>query len=85
MDEPALAVFQVTKDLYPRVAELCNSTSSRVERAIRHAIHVSSINGDLETIKKVHGYTMNSDKGRPTNSEFIANVADYISLEEMEG
>lgn len=64
----------VTKVLYPEVAKRFSTTPSRVERAIRHAIEVAWDRGDLETLQKYFGYTVNSAKGKPTNSEFIAIV-----------
>lgn len=70
----------VTKILYPRIAEKYDTTSSRVERAIRHAIEVAWSRNNIETIKKFFGYTVNTEKGKPTNSEFIALVADRIRL-----
>ncbi len=70
----------VTKVLYPAVAKKFNTTSSRVERAIRHAIEVAWDRGDLETLQKYFGYTVSNAKGKPTNSEFIAMIADRISL-----
>ena len=71
----------VTKALYPAVAKKFSTTASRVERAIRHAIEVAWDRGDLETLQRYFGYTVNSTKGKPTNSEFIAMIADRISLE----
>ena len=71
----------VTKVLYPAVAKKFNTTSSRVERAIRHAIEVAWDRGDLETLQKYFGYTVSNAKGKPTNSEFIAMIADRISLD----
>ena len=70
----------VTKVLYPEVAQKFNTTASRVERAIRHAIEVAWDRGDLETLQKYFGYTVSNAKGKPTNSEFIAMIADRISL-----
>ncbi len=70
----------VTKELYPAVAERYDSTASRVERAIRHAIEVAWNRGDLEMINSMFGYTVSSRKGKPTNSEFIAMVADRIRM-----
>ncbi len=72
----------VTKVLYPAVAKKFGTTASRVERAIRHAIEVAWDRGDLETLQKYFGYTVNGAKGKPTNSEFIAMIADRISLEQ---
>ena len=70
----------VTKVLYPEVAKRFGTTPSRVERAIRHAIEVAWDRGDLETLQKYFGYTVSNTKGKPTNSEFIAMIADRISL-----
>ena len=70
----------VTKVLYPEVAKRFSTTASRVERAIRHAIEVAWDRGDLETLQKYFGYTVNSAKGKPTNSEFIAMIADRLQL-----
>jgi two-component system response regulator (stage 0 sporulation protein A) len=70
----------VTKILYPRIAERFDTTSSRVERAIRHAIEVAWSRNNIETIKKFFGYTINTERGKPTNSEFIALVADRLRL-----
>ena len=72
----------VTKVLYPTVAKKFGTTASRVERAIRHAIEVAWDRGDLETLQKYFGYTVSNAKGKPTNSEFIAMIADRISLEQ---
>ena len=74
------AINAVTKVLYPEVAKRFNTTPSRVERAIRHAIEVAWDRGDLETLQGYFGYTVNSAKGKPTNSEFIAMIADRIRL-----
>ena len=71
----------VTKVLYPAVARKFGTTASRVERAIRHAIEVAWDRGDLETLQKYFGYTVSNVKGKPTNSEFIAMIADRISLD----
>ena len=70
----------VTKVLYPAVAKKFGTTPSRVERAIRHAIEVAWDRGDLETLQKFFGYTVSCIKGKPTNSEFIAMIADCLSL-----
>ena len=72
----------VTKVLYPEVAKRFNTTPSRVERAIRHAIEVAWDRGDLETLQKYFGYTVSNAKGKPTNSEFVAMIADRIRLEQ---
>ncbi len=71
----------VTKVLYPEVAKCFATTPSRVERAIRHAIEVAWDRGDIETLQKYFGYTVNSAKGKPTNSEFIAMIADRLQLQ----
>jgi len=71
----------VTKVLYPEVAHRYGTTPSRVERAVRHAIEVAWDRGDLETLQRYFGYTVNSTKGKPTNSEFIAMIADRIRLQ----
>ena len=71
----------ITKVLYPQVAKTFQTTPSRVERAIRHAIEVAWDRGDLDTLQKFFGYTVNSTKGKPTNSEFIALIADKLQLE----
>ena len=70
----------VTKVLYPAVAKKYATTPSRVERAIRHAIEVAWDRGDIETLQRFFGYTVSNIKGKPTNSEFIAMIADYLSL-----
>lgn len=70
----------ITKILYPRIAESYETTPSRVERAIRHAIEVAWSRNNAEIIRKFFGYTINIEKGKPTNSEFIAMVADRIRL-----
>jgi two-component system response regulator (stage 0 sporulation protein A) len=70
----------VTKVLYPAVAKRFGTTPSRVERAIRHAIEVAWDRGDLETLQKYFGYTVSNAKGKPTNSEFIAMIADRLVL-----
>ncbi|WP_026894090.1 sporulation transcription factor Spo0A [Clostridiisalibacter paucivorans] len=72
----------VTKELYPSIAKKFNTTPSRVERAIRHAIEVAWSRGKVDTINKLFGYTVHNDKGKPTNSEFIAMVADKLRLEQ---
>lgn len=70
----------VTKELYPSIAKKYNTTASRVERAIRHAIEVAWGRGQVEAINKLFGYTINTEKGKPTNSEFIAIIADKLRL-----
>ncbi len=75
----------VTKVLYPAVAKKFATTPSRVERAIRHAIEVAWDRGDLETLQKFFGYTVSNIKGKPTNSEFIAMIADSLTLGRKSG
>ena len=70
----------VTKVLYPEVARKFGTTPSRVERAIRHAIEVAWDRGDVETLQRFFGYTVSGIKGKPTNSEFIAMIADHLAL-----
>ena len=74
----------VTKVLYPEVAKKFSTTPSRVERAIRHAIEVAWDRGDIEVLQKFFGYTVSNIKGKPTNSEFIAMIADYLSLQRRQ-
>ncbi|OPJ56956.1 sporulation transcription factor Spo0A [Alkalithermobacter paradoxus] len=71
----------VTKELYPNIAKEFNTTPSRVERAIRHAIEVAWSRGKVDTINQLFGYTVHNTKGKPTNSEFIAMVSDKLRLE----
>ena len=75
----------VTKVLYPAVAKKFSTTPSRVERAIRHAIEVAWDRSDVETLQRFFGYTVSGIKGKPTNSEFIAMIADYLSLRRNQG
>jgi len=74
-------ISSVTKRLYPELAKKYKTTPSRVERAIRHAIEVAWTRGQVETIHELFGYTINTKKGKPTNSEFIAMIADKLRLE----
>lgn len=74
-------INQITKSLYPKIAYRFNTTPSRVERAIRHAIEVAWGRGDQKTVEKIFGYTISAAKGKPTNSEFIAMIADKLRLE----
>lgn len=75
----------ITKVLYPDVAKHFNTTASRVERAIRHAIEVAWSRGNIESISSIFGYTINVSKAKPTNSEFIAIIADRLRLERKTG
>ena len=73
-------INSVTKLLYPTVAKHYSTTSSRVERAIRHAIEIAWDRGDVDTLNSFFGYTVQTGKGKPTNSEFIALIADKLRL-----
>jgi len=75
----------VTKELYPTIALMNNTTPSRVERAIRHAIELAWNRGRIETLEALFGYTIKNDRGKPTNSEFIAIIADKLRLERKVG
>ena len=70
----------ITKEIYPQIAYKYNTTPSRVERAIRHAIEVSCIRGDLALMEELFGFSVSSDKSKPTNSEFLSTIADRIKL-----
>lgn len=72
----------ITKELYPMIAKKYSTSPSRVERAIRHAIEVAWTRGKIETINSIFGYTIQNNKGKPTNSEFIAMIADKLRLEQ---
>ena len=74
-------INSITKILYPTIAKMNKTTSSRVERAIRHAIEVAWSRGKMDTIDELFGYTISTGKGKPTNSEFIALIADKIRLQ----
>ena len=74
-------INQITKSLYPKIAYKYNTTPSRVERAIRHAIEVAWGRGQQEAVENIFGYTISAAKGKPTNSEFIAMIADKLRLE----
>lgn len=74
-------VDKITKALYPGVAQMFDTTAPRVERAIRHAIELAWERGNLNLINNIFGYTVSNSKGKPTNSEFIALVADTVRLE----
>lgn len=71
----------ITKDLYPAVAQAFNTTPSRVERAIRHAVELAWDRGDLDTLQKFFGFTVSFKKGKPTNSEFLSTLVDHLLLE----
>ena len=74
-------INQITKQLYPDIAKKFKTTPSRVERAIRHAIEVAWGRGQQEAVESIFGYTVSASKGKPTNSEFIAMIADKLRLE----
>jgi len=75
----------ITKELYPAIAERYNTTPSRVERAIRHAIEVAWTRGNLEALTRLFGHTVSIQRGKPTNSEFIAMIADRIRIQQKTG
>jgi len=79
-----LMISSITKILYPTIAKSFQTTPSRVERAIRHAIEVAWSRGKMETLDHLFGYTINTGKGKPTNSEFIALISDKIRLKYRE-
>lgn len=72
-------LYKITRLIYPRIAKDFCTNSSSVERGIRHAIEVAWDRGDLETLQKYFGYTVSNTKGKPTNSEFIAMLVDYMN------
>jgi len=74
-------INQITKQLYPEIAIKFKTTPSRVERAIRHAIEVAWSRGEQQAVERIFGYTISAAKGKPTNSEFIAMIADKLRLE----
>lgn len=82
--EDPVMISSITKILYPTIAKKFQTTASRVERAIRHAIEVAWSRGRMETLDALFGYTINTGKGKPTNSEFIALISDRIRLKYRE-
>ena len=80
IEEPEI-INAVTKQLYPSVAKQYETTSSRVERAIRHAIEVAWDRGDVDILNSYFGYTIHNTRGKPTNSEFIAMISDKLCLQ----
>ena len=70
----------ITKIIYPSVAEYYNTTPSRVERAMRHAIETAWLRGNVDIIENIFSYSYSSEKGKPTNGEFIANIADHLAV-----
>lgn len=83
VEDPGM-ISSITKILYPTIAKKFQTTPSRVERAIRHAIEVAWSRGRMETLDALFGYTINTGKGKPTNSEFIALISDKIRLKYRE-
>ena len=79
VEDPAV-INAITKQLYPTIAKMNDTTASRVERAIRHAIEVAWDRGDVDVLNSFFGYTIHSTRGKPTNSEFVAMIADRIRL-----
>ena len=71
----------ITKEVYPCIAQKCNTTPSRVERAIRHAIEVSWTRGDYDLMEEIFGHSVDFDRAKPTNSEFLATLADKLSVD----
>ncbi len=83
IEDPEI-INAVTKQLYPNVAKEYNTTSSRVERASRHAIEVTWDRGDVDVLNSYFGYTIHNTRGKPTNSEFIAMISDKLSLQHSQ-
>ena len=79
-DDPSI-VGGITKELYPELATKYNTTVSRVERSIRHAVEVSWNRGDLKLMENIFGHSVDIDKAKPTNSEFIVTIADKLRLD----
>ena len=80
--KPESALY-ITKQIYPTIAEMYKTTDARVERAIRHAIEISWQRADIDKQQAVFGYTVDSMKGKPTNSEYIALVADELKIKGL--
>lgn len=80
LEENDTAIESVTKRLYPSVAKHFDTTASRVERAMRHAIEVAWERGNVDILHNFFGYTIQPGKGKPTNSEFIAMITDYLKI-----
>ena len=80
-DDPSF-FGSITKQLYPKIAKMYDTTSSRVERAIRHAIEVSWARGDYDLMDEIFGHSVDFDRAKPTNSEFLATITDKINLDE---
>lgn len=75
-------INSITKILYPEIASRNNTTASRVERAIRHAIEIAFTRGNADFITSLFGYSINPNTGKPTNSEFIAVISDYLRMKQ---
>lgn len=82
VEDPTL-LSGITKTLYPAVARKYQTTPSKVERAMHHAIEIAWCRGRIETLEEIFGYTIDAGKGKPTNSEFIAMIADHIRINNM--
>lgn len=82
-DESIIRYGNVTKVLYPTLANKHKTTISKIERAIRHAVEVAWTRGNVDMLDALFGYTVNVDKGKPANSEFIALVADHIRINKV--
>lgn len=82
--ESTSVVTLVTKDIYPEIAAKFETTSSRVERAIRHAIEISWVRGDLKLMEKIFGNSIDFERSKPTNSEFLTTIADRLRLNKKE-
>lgn len=80
--EDKSAINRMTKGLYPAIAKTHDTTPSRVERAIRHAIKTAFDKGDTDVLQDIFSYTISSSRGKPTNSEFIATVVEELRMEE---
>ena len=81
VEQPEI-INSITKQLYPTIAKIFSTTSSRVERAIRHAIEVAWDRGDIDFLNSYFGYTIHNERGKPTNSEFVAMIADKLRLQK---
>ena len=81
VEQPEI-INSITKQLYPTVAKIFSTTSSRAERAIRHAIEVAWDRGDIDVLNSYFGYTIHNERGKPTNSEFVAMIADKLRLQK---
>ena len=80
MQRPSI-INNITKQLYPQIGKKYDTSASKVERAIRHAIEVAWDRGDVDVLNSYFGYTIHNTRGKPTNSEFIALIADKLQLQ----